>query len=323
MKLWYHSSESMISVTSDIIGLWYQAWYWPWYHNPPTCNVRWQITEFRIWNDERFQCEYTLQHRRAWPMRGAGWSLEVLDGVCPTPGPRTATSPRSRLAMSDGRHRPPWWGSPGWSLEVLDGVHLRRRRPAPVWQRRSHVQGWRWHMIAAAPPRARRRDEDWTVLVVWRVRNRETRWRRSPSAAAAPRAVGGGAGAGAGGRGVASPAPEPSLGLASHVSLERLVSSLLQHCKRGGVPVIADGGNPAVAVLEVRSGRKEGTGRTRWAICSPLWGRRGAGLCRNLRAQCCTPRGPSWSGTGRLHVGDNDNGVRMRCGRIRYEIEKI
>ena len=100
-------------------------------------------------------------------------------------------------------------------------------------------------MIAAAPPRARRRDEDCTVLVVRRVRNRETRWRRSPSAAAAPRA-------GAGGRGVASPAPEPSLGLASHVSLERLVSG--------------------------------------------------------LRA-------------GRLH--DNDNGVRMRCGRIRSEIEKI
>jgi hypothetical protein len=70
------------------------------------------------------------------------------------------------------------------------------------------------------------------------------RWRRSPSAA--PRAVGGGAGAGAGGRGVGranaseSPAPEPSLGLASHVNLERLVSALLQHCKRGGVLVIAE-----------------------------------------------------------------------------------
>jgi hypothetical protein len=32
------------------------------------------------------------------------------------------------------------------------------------------------------------------------------------------------------------------LGLASHVNLERLVSCLLQHCKRGGVLVITDGG---------------------------------------------------------------------------------
>jgi len=91
---------------------------------------------------------------------------------------------------------------------------------------------------------------------------RGTPWRRSPSAAAAPRAVGGGARAGAGGRGVgrarATPAPEPSLGLASHVNLERLVSGLLQNCKRGGVLVIADGGNPAVGCPEVRSGRKEG-----------------------------------------------------------------
>ena len=75
----------------------------------------------------------------------------------------------------------------------------------------------------------------------------------------------------------ATPAPEPSLGLASHVSLERLVSGLLQNCKRGGVLVIADGGNPAVVGPEVRSGRKEGRdvgnelpreGPCRWQ----LWG---------------------------------------------------
>ncbi len=72
LKLWYHISESMISVCSDIKDLWYQPWYWPWfqpwygpwywpwYHCQPTCYVRWQITQFRIswWNHERFQCEY-------------------------------------------------------------------------------------------------------------------------------------------------------------------------------------------------------------------------------------------------------------------------
>jgi hypothetical protein len=36
------------------------------------------------------------------------------------------------------------------------------------------------------------------------------------------------------------------------------ISGLLQHCKRVGELIIADGGNPAVAGLEVRSGRKEG-----------------------------------------------------------------
>jgi hypothetical protein len=47
-KLWYHSSKSMISLCSDIIGLWYQTWYhtWyqTWYHSQPTCTVRRQIT---------------------------------------------------------------------------------------------------------------------------------------------------------------------------------------------------------------------------------------------------------------------------------------
>ena len=62
------------------------------------------------------------------------------------------------------------------------------------------------------------------------------RWCRSPSAA--PRATGGGYGAGGGGRVGrmrAYPAPEPSLGLASHVNLEHLVSGLPQYCERGGV----------------------------------------------------------------------------------------
>ncbi len=46
--------------------------------------------------------------------------------------------------------------------------------------------------------------------------------------------------------------PEPSLGLASHVNLDRLVGGLIQRCERGGVlPVVmADSGNPAVVGLE-------------------------------------------------------------------------
>ncbi len=47
------------------------------------------------------------------------------------------------------------------------------------------------------------------------------------------------------------------------LNLELLISSLLQHCKHGGVLVIADGGNLAVVRLEVRNGRKEG----RDAVC--------------------------------------------------------
>ena len=86
-----------------------------------------------------------------------------------------------------------------------------------------------------------------------------------------PRLRGAGGG-GRVGRTRASPAPEPSLGFASHVNLERLVSGLLPHCQRGGVLIFADGGNP---------------------------------------------RGPSRSGTGRLHEGDNDNEVNemwIHCG---------
>jgi hypothetical protein len=162
----------------------------------------------------------------------------------------------------------------------------------------------------------------------------------------------------------ASPAPEPSLGLASHVNLERLVRGLVQHCKHGGVRVISDGGNLAVVELEVRSGRKEGSDvgnelprlgevPCRWH----LWGCCHCGnqkvdtrdrlldKCRvsrknslsnrfpfeetkggmaSQRKRCCMPR---VSGTGRLHEGDIipdiDNGVRMRCGIIKSEIEKI
>ncbi len=62
------------------------------------------------------------------------------------------------------------------------------------------------------------------------------------------------------------------------------------------------------------------TGRTRWAIGSPWRRQRGAWL-RNLRPRCCMPRGPSWSGTDRLHEGNNADGVRMRCGIIKSELE--
>jgi hypothetical protein len=67
-------------------------------------------------------------------------------------------------------------------------------------------------------------------------------WGRAGLAAPAPLPAPPGAAPGPGeaaasdglGHPVPSPAPEPSLGLVSHVNLERLVSSHLQHCKRGG-----------------------------------------------------------------------------------------
>jgi hypothetical protein len=75
------------------------------------------------------------------------------------------------------------------------------------------------------------------------------------------------------------------LGLASHVNLEHLVSCLLQHCKRVGVLVIADGRNLAVTGLEVRSCRKEGRDvgneLPRKGPCR--WHRWGGWRCRNQR----------------------------------------
>jgi len=75
------------------------------------------------------------------------------------------------------------------------------------------------------------------------------------------------------------------LGLASQVSLERLVSCLLQHCKRGGVLVIADGGNPAVVGPVVRRGRKEGR-----EVGNEL-PREGPCLCHRLSGCRCGNRG--------------------------------
>jgi hypothetical protein len=64
----------------------------------------------------------------------------------------------------------------------------------------------------------------------------------------------------------------------------------------------------------------EELGRTRWAIGSPYRRRRVAWF-RNLRPRCCMPSGPCWSGTGRLHEGDDDNGVRMRRGIMKLEFQ--
>ncbi len=90
---------------------------------------------------------------------------------------------------------------------------------------------------------------------------RRLRLRRSPSAA------GGGAGGGGGGRvgsSRATPAPETSLGLESHIKLERLVAYHLQTFEGCSVLVIANAGNPAVdpAVVgaEVRSEKMRKSG---------------------------------------------------------------
>ncbi len=90
-----------------------------------------------------------------------------------------------------------------------------------------------------------------------RGRGRRLRRRRSRSAA------GGGAGGEEGGRvgsSRATPAPEPSLGLASHVKLERLVACLLQTFKGCCLLVIANAGNPAVVGPEVRSEKMRKSG---------------------------------------------------------------
>jgi hypothetical protein len=205
----------MISWNRDydiiVLNLWYPPWYWPWcwpwywpwYHSQPTCDVCWQITQFRTWNHERFQCGYTLLPRRAWPMRGAGpsrqksWRL----GWC-VPYARPSVGNVSKSTVGDSAWSPP-----------------------------------------APPPR------------------------RAPVMRSEDSSSSDAAGAGA----------------------------------RAGV-------NPPAR-----------TGRTRWATDSPLRRRRGA-WSRNPRPWCCSQRGPSWSGTGRLHEGDNDNGVRMRCGITKMNV---
>ncbi len=136
-KLWYHTSESMISVTCDIIGLWYHnqyhmlnhicyheiktviSYFWIydisnlWYHRPMISHMITSMISPMI-SPMISQSIPTLtqfckqmismwvypiaQASGAWQRRGeeldiseerkaADWTLEVLDGVCPTPGP--------------------------------------------------------------------------------------------------------------------------------------------------------------------------------------------------------------------------------------------
>ena len=88
------------------------------------------------------------------------------------------------------------------------------------------------------------------------MQGRRPRRRQSSSAAGGA----GGTGGGRVGSARATPAPEPSLGLASHVKLERLVACLLQTFEGCCVLVIANAGNPAVVGPEVRSEKMRKSG---------------------------------------------------------------
>ncbi len=124
-KLWYHTSQSMISVTYDIIGLWYHRSLISYMITSMTSPMISPMISQSMPTLTQF-CKqmismwvyHIVQSSGAWQRRGvelgsgeerkaADWSLEVLDGMCPMPGPRMATSPRSRWRPGDMSSAPP------------------------------------------------------------------------------------------------------------------------------------------------------------------------------------------------------------------------
>ena len=139
LKLWYHNSESMISLLREIIDIWYHRqyhmqnhiWYHEiktmisyiciydisnsWYHRPMISHMITSmispmisqsiptLTQFckqmiSMWVYPIAQASGASQRRgvelgSGEERKAAEWTLEVLDGVCPTPGLRMATSP--------------------------------------------------------------------------------------------------------------------------------------------------------------------------------------------------------------------------------------
>ncbi len=126
-------------------------------------------------------------------------------------------------------------------------------RPALGWQR-LQVHCWRCRLVVVVPSVMRSEAPSSSDAAGAGGRSGVAPQRRSPRYRGRSR----GRGRRPRRTGEGIPSPEPSLGLASHVNLERLVSGLLQHCECGGVLVITDGRNPAVVGPEVRSGGKEG-----------------------------------------------------------------
>ncbi len=313
-NLWYHTSESMISVTYHIIGPWYHDQYHMqnhimiWYHGIKTMisyfSIRvYDIISFLDFYDIRVShgsnlwyhrstisymitsmiwlmispmiaqsiprltqfCEQMIsiwayptwiaQASRAssWQRRGveldvgkeqkaADWSLEVLDGVCPTPGPAMAPSPRARSVMT---------------------VTPDRCRPAPArWSqhhpRRLTAQGP--CLLPASKPQRRRG--------LSRGRGRPL-WQRLKCQARA------------------TPAPEPSSGLASQVKLELLVAGLLQTFEGCCELVSANSGNPAVVGPEVRSYRKKDS-HVQWKELGSILGNNSL----TYPPKWCEPRSP-------------------------------
>ena len=160
----------MISVTYDIIGLWYHNQYHMqnhiWYHRIETMiSYFWNYDISNLWY-HRSMISYMMtsmispmisqsiptltqfckqmismwvypiaQASGAWQRRGvelgsgeerkaADWSLEVLDGVCSTPGPRVATPPDAGVATTTPDCRSlAWWAQ----------HHSRRRTAQAQW----------------------------------------------------------------------------------------------------------------------------------------------------------------------------------------------
>ncbi len=134
-KLWYHTSESMILVTYDIIGLWYHIWSHPWFHLWSHLWYHSQFPHKHNYANKWFQFECTQLRRWAELGRGEEWNL---------------------TAARRGKLRTEVWKS--WMACAL--------RPALRWQR-LQGQGWWWRLIAVA---SLRRGDRSTTLVVWRHR---------------------------------------------------------------------------------------------------------------------------------------------------------
>ncbi len=122
---------------------------------------------------------------------------------------------------------PSWhWLAEEWA-EVLKSWMVCALLPALRWQR-LQVHGWQRRLAVAVPPPwwGLKLPRRLTLPVPGDVLQRHSLRRRGRRR---------GWGGGRVGRVRASPALVPSLSLASHVNLERLISSLLQHCKRGAL----------------------------------------------------------------------------------------
>ena len=175
-RLWYHNSESMISLLRDITDIWYHRQYHSqnhiWYHE-----IKTMISYFCI-----YDISITWYHR---PMI----SHMITSMISPMISQSLTQFCKQMISMWVYRiaQRAELGRGEGWNLTLARSGKLRNElwkswmacalRPALRWQR-LHGQGWWCRRIAVGPLR---RDELSTTLVVWRHRRRVFRRRRSPS----------------------------------------------------------------------------------------------------------------------------------------------